>query len=71
MQEADIVNRWREIVGENIYNATSRLYIRNQQLYVEFSSAAARKEFYNQRYNIINRINYVAGKVLIKFIYVI
>lgn len=71
MQEADVVNAWREIVGETLYSYTTRLYIRDQKLFVEFSSAVAKKEFYGRRYQILNELNKIAGKTLIKFIYVI
>lgn len=71
MQEADIVNSWRDIVGETMFSYTTKLYIRNQQLFVEFSSAAAKQEFYTRRHYILNEINRVAGKILIRFIYVV
>lgn len=71
MQEADVVNSWRDIVGETMFSYTTKLYIRNQQLFVEFSSSAAKQEFYTRRHFILNEINKVAGKILIKFIYVI
>ena len=71
MQEAKIVDSWRQVAGDNIANYTESLYIRNQKLYVELSSQVAKQEFYNNRYNIINELNAKAGKKLVKFIQII
>lgn len=71
MQEADIVNAWKDVVGDTLYNYTTRMYIREHKLFVEFSSAIAKKEFYSRRYQIINELNRIAGKTVVKFVYVI
>lgn len=71
MKEGDIMRAWREVAGENIFQYTSKLYIRNSTIYVQFSSAVARTEFFNNRYKILKGINNIAGDNYIKYISVI
>ncbi len=71
MQEAGIVDSWREVAGDHIANATESLYIRNQKLYVELSSQVAKHEFYNNRLSIINGLNRIAGRRIIHFIQIV
>ena len=71
MQEADIVNAWREVAGEVMFSCTMRSYIRNGRLFIELSTSAAKAEFYRRRHQILNDINRIAGSEVIKFIQIL
>lgn len=71
MKEGDIMRAWREVAGELLFQYTAKLYIRNSTIYVQFSSASAKAEFFNNRHKILKGINEVAGDRSIKYISVI
>lgn len=65
MKEDTIMRSWQEVVGVNIAEFTNRLYIRDNKLYVGFSSPVVRSEFFLIRKNVLYRLN---GKVGEKFL---
>lgn len=71
MKEATIMKSWLEIVGQDIAESTIKLYIRDHKLYVGFSSATAKIEFYSIRKNVLYRLNGKVGEVYLKLIIVI
>lgn len=71
MKEGDIVRAWEDSAGEAIARYTSKIYIRDGKLFVQFSSASAKSAFYQRRYEIIDALNRAAGEKYIKFITVL
>ena len=65
VNEATAMNLWSRVVGKNISESTSQLYMRNGVLYVSFSSSTARSEVFMNRTHIINNINAIAGKKIV------
>lgn len=68
MKEIFIMGAWEKVVGKNIADYTTKLYIRDRKLYVNFSSAAARQELFARRREVIQKLNEVAGEYYITFI---
>lgn len=70
MLEAKVMNSWHAVVGKELSDATQKLTLRDGKLYVTFSSAAARSDFFARRNDIKYRLNGIAGRVVVKFIVV-
>lgn len=71
MKEAKIMASWLEIVGEDMAEYTTKLYIRDRKLYVGFSSPTVRSEFYAIRKSVLYRLNGKVGEAFIKLILVV
>lgn len=71
MKESLIMGGWLEVVGAEIAEYTSKLYIRDRKLYVGFSSPVVRSEFYAIRKSVLYRLNGKVGEAFIKLIIVI
>lgn len=71
MKESAIMSGWLEVVGEEIAEYTSKLYIRDRKLYVGFSSPTVRSEFYAIRKSVLYRLNGKVGEAFIKLIIVV
>ncbi len=57
---------WSEIVGPNASRYTSRLYFRDDVLYVHITSPVLRYELNNQRKTLIKRVNEKLGREVIR-----
>lgn len=68
--EGRLVNAWRQVVGRDIAEYTTKLYIRDNRLYVSFGSSVARSEFFMRRAKVMDELNRIAGRRLIHFIVV-
>ena len=68
MKEVFIMGAWEKVVGKNIADYTTKLYIRDRKLYVNFSSPAARQELFSRRREVIQKLNEIAGEYYITFI---
>lgn len=66
--EARALGAWREVVGQNMADATIKITLREGRLYVMFNSAAARSEFFMRRLEIRQKLNHIAGDNVVKFI---
>lgn len=66
LQEINIINSWEEIVGKSISSRTSRLYIKDQVLYIHLTSSVVRNELLMLREALKARLNEKAGSELIK-----
>lgn len=71
VKEEAIMSSWREVVGENIAEFTNRLYIRDNKLYVGFSSPVVKSEFFFIRKNVLYRLNGKVGEKYLKLIIVL
>lgn len=64
--EADLVNSWEEIVGKAISSRTSKVYIKEQILYVHLNSSVARNELMMLKEAMREKLNTRAGKEIVK-----
>lgn len=70
MLEAKAMNAWHNVVGANLSDATQKITLRDGKLYVTFSSASARSEFFARRHEIKDGLNRAAGRKVVTFIVV-
>ncbi len=65
LTEIHLINSWEEIVGKEIARRTKKIYIRNEKLFVHFTSSVVRNELLLHRETIRTRMNEQAGEELI------
>ncbi len=66
LTEIQLINSWEEIVGKEIARRTEKIYIRNNKLFVHFTSSVVRNELLLHRETIRARLNEHAGEEIIK-----
>jgi predicted nucleic acid-binding Zn ribbon protein len=66
LNEIGIINSWEETVGKAIASRTSRVYIKDQVLYVHLTSSVVRNELLMLRQELKEKINGKAGSEVIK-----
>ncbi len=71
MKEDRIMSSWAQVVGDAIAASTTRLYIRNNKLYVGFSSPLVRHEFLQIRKNVLYKLNGIAKEKYLNLIVVL
>jgi len=64
--EVNLVNSWEEMVGKAIASRTSKVYIKDQVLYIRLNSSVARNELMMLREALREKLNEKAGKELIR-----
>jgi hypothetical protein len=69
MKELDVVAAWPELMGSAVANRTKDIQIRNGILYLSMDSSVMRDELQLGKQIIIQRVNDMAGLVLIKDIW--
>jgi predicted nucleic acid-binding Zn ribbon protein len=57
LRRAYILGLWEEVVGKSVAARTQQVFLRDKQLFVEFSSSAARSEALMRRDEIVAGIN--------------
>lgn len=68
MKEIAIMGSWQQVVGKQIADYTTKMFIRDRKLHVHFSSAAARNELFVRRREVLEKLNEKAGEKYITFI---
>ncbi len=68
LKEVDVVQSWENLLGKTIAHYTTKIYIRNQVLYVTISSAVVKNELFMMREEIKRKINERAGEEIIRTI---
>ncbi|MCX6301601.1 MAG: DUF721 domain-containing protein [Bacteroidia bacterium] len=66
LNEVGIINSWEETVGKAIASRTSKLYIKDQVLYVSLNSSVVRNELLMLRQELKEKLNEKAGSEVIK-----
>jgi predicted nucleic acid-binding Zn ribbon protein len=66
LNEIGIINSWEETVGKAIASRTSKIYIRDQVLYIHLSSSVVRNELLMLRQALREKLNEKAGSEVIK-----
>ena len=70
LNEYRLVQAWREVVGPAISRYTSNLYIKNQILYVHFTSSVLRQELMMGREMLVRSLNQQVGaQVIVNIIF--
>lgn len=64
--ETSIEANWAEIMGKPIAARTTKVYAKNQKLYLQIDSAPLKKELVMAKQKIIELINKHAGKTVIQ-----
>jgi predicted nucleic acid-binding Zn ribbon protein len=66
LNEVGIINSWEETVGKAIASRTSKLYIKDQVLYVSLNSSVVRNELLMLRQALKEKLNEKAGVEVIR-----
>lgn len=65
LNEYRLIEVWKEVVGEIIARYTRQLYIKNQTLYVHFTSSVLRQELLMRRKELVHDLNKKVGSQVI------
>lgn len=65
LREVQLINSWEEVIGKTVARSTTRIYIRNQILYVHLRSSVVRNELMMVRDGLIRALNQKAGAKVI------
>lgn len=65
LNECRLINAWPEVLGPTIASYTRNLYIKNQVLYVQLTSAALRQELMMGRELLVRSLNRHVGAQVI------
>ena len=66
LREVGVINSWEETVGKAISSRTSKIYIKDQVLYVHLNSSVVRNELLMLREALKEKLNEKAGSEVIK-----
>jgi predicted nucleic acid-binding Zn ribbon protein len=66
LNEVGIINSWEETVGKAIASRTTKLYIKDQVLYVSLNSSVVRNELLMLRQALKEKLNEKAGVEVIR-----
>jgi predicted nucleic acid-binding Zn ribbon protein len=66
LNEVGLISSWEEVVGKAISSRTSKVYIKDQVLYVHLSSSVVRNELLMLRQALKEKLNERAGSEVIK-----
>ncbi len=66
LNEIGLINSWEETVGKAIASRTSKIYIKDQVLYIHLNSSVARNELLMFRQVLKEKLNEKAGSEVIK-----
>jgi predicted nucleic acid-binding Zn ribbon protein len=66
LNEVGLISSWEEVVGRAISSRTTKVYIKDQVLYVHLSSSVVRNELLMLRQALKEKLNERAGSEVIK-----
>jgi len=66
LNEVGVINSWEEIVGKAISSRTSKIYFRDNVLYVHLNSSVVRNELLMLRQVLKEKLNQKAGSEVVK-----
>lgn len=66
LSEVGVINSWEEIVGKAISSRTTKIYIKDQILYVHLKSSVVRNELLMLREVLREKLNQKAGAEVVK-----
>ena len=65
LNEKRLIDSWSEVMGSSIASMSKALYIKNQVLYVEVTSAPLRQQLMMGRQQLVNKLNQQVGAQVI------
>ncbi len=65
LNEYRLIQSWSDVLGRTIASYTTRLYIKNQVLYVQLTSPALRQELMMGRDLLVRKLNETVGAQVI------
>jgi len=66
LNEVSVINSWEETVGKAIASRTTKIYIKDQVLYVYLNSSVVRNELLMLRQALREKLNERAGAEVVK-----
>lgn len=66
LKEREIINSWEEIMGKSVSDATDRLSIYNEVLFIYLNSSIVRHELQMMKGALIEALNKKVGERIIK-----
>ena len=66
LNEVSVINSWEETVGKAIASRTTKIYIKDQVLYVYLSSSVVRNELLMLRQALRAKLNEKAGAEVVR-----
>ncbi|HUV00618.1 MAG TPA: DUF721 domain-containing protein [Bacteroidales bacterium] len=66
LTEVNLINSWEELVGKAISSRTSKIYIKENTLFVHLNSSVVRNELLMHREALREKLNEKAGSEVIK-----
>ncbi len=66
LTEVAVINSWEEIVGRAISSRTTKIYIKDNVLYVHLKSSVVRNELLMLREELREKLNQKAGSEVVK-----
>jgi predicted nucleic acid-binding Zn ribbon protein len=66
LNEVSVINSWEETVGKAIASRTTKIYIKDQVLYVYLSSSVVRNELLMLRQALREKLNERAGAEVVR-----
>lgn len=66
LAEVNLISSWEEMVGKAISSRTSKVYIKDQVLYIHLNSSVVRNELLMLREALKEKLNEKAGSFVIK-----
>jgi predicted nucleic acid-binding Zn ribbon protein len=66
LDEVGVINSWEEIVGKAISSRTTKIYFKDQVLYVHLNSSVVRNELLMLRQVLKEKLNQKAGSEVVK-----
>ena len=65
LNEKRLIDSWSEVMGKGVASLSKPLYIKNQVLYVEVTSAPLRQQLMMGRQQLVTRLNQQVGAQVI------
>ncbi|RXQ96150.1 DUF721 domain-containing protein [Ancylomarina salipaludis] len=57
LKELELIKAWEVVIGKNVANATTNLYVKNRKLYVQLRSSIIRNELMLIKTGLIRALN--------------
>ncbi len=70
LKELELIKTWEKVIGKNVANATTDLYIKNRKLFVHVRSSIVRSELMLIKAGLIMALNKEVGEKVIEDIVV-
>jgi predicted nucleic acid-binding Zn ribbon protein len=65
LKERNLINSWEEIMGKSVANATNKIVLHKQILFVQLNSSVVRHQLQMMKSGIVDALNRKAGEKLV------